>query len=315
MRRDQGVAHLAPGPSFLQQISQGEEVPCGLRHLRSLDHEMSAVHPVADKRPRTMSGTFALGNLSLVMREDVVDASAVDVDRFAQKTCRHGAALDMPSWASFAPGTLPSDGSILGNPGLPEGEVGHGLLFVFVTGHSLAGALSLEIHSGEFPVAGERGDPEIDRPILSLIGMSSLHQRADHRDHPCDLLRVGRGRIGLGRKKSEGSGILEEGVLERARVVTEGNPRGDSTTDRFIIHVREIHHAPHVEATLTQMPLEQVLKDVSTEVPDMRMGIDGRSAGVEGEAPALAGSGNNLLQRTGERVVNLNGHPARGFYS
>jgi len=112
---DQGIAHLAASPAFLKQIAQGEEVPGGLRHLGSLDHEVGAVHPVTDEGPLPVTGALALGDLGLVVGKDVVDAAAVDVDGLAEQACRHRAALDVPSGRPLPHGlsqpTTPSSGT------------------------------------------------------------------------------------------------------------------------------------------------------------------------------------------------------------
>ena len=49
-------------------------------------------------------GAAALGDLVLVVREDQVEAAAVDVERHAQPALAHGRALDVPAGAAVAPG-------------------------------------------------------------------------------------------------------------------------------------------------------------------------------------------------------------------
>ena len=55
-----------------------------------------------ETRERLAGRAFALRDLVFVVREDEVDATAVDVDRVAEQTPRHGRALDVPAGA---PGT------------------------------------------------------------------------------------------------------------------------------------------------------------------------------------------------------------------
>ena len=47
-------------------------------------------------------GAAALGNLVLVVREDEVEAAAVDVEDLAQVFRRHGRALDVPAGSPLA---------------------------------------------------------------------------------------------------------------------------------------------------------------------------------------------------------------------
>jgi hypothetical protein len=47
---------------------------------------------------------FALRDLGFVMRKDVIDAAAVDVDLIAQQHHRHRAALDVPAGTAGPPG-------------------------------------------------------------------------------------------------------------------------------------------------------------------------------------------------------------------
>ena len=64
---------------------------------------------------------FGLGDLVLVVREDQVDAAAVDVERLAQIAVRHRRALDVPAGPPGAPRALPRRLARLG--ALPEREV------------------------------------------------------------------------------------------------------------------------------------------------------------------------------------------------
>jgi hypothetical protein len=45
------------------------------------------------------------------------------------------------------------------------------------------------------------------------------------------------------------------------------------------------------KSALLQVTLEEILKHVGTEVPDVGMRVNGRATGVEGEIPFIAGTG------------------------
>ena len=66
---------------------------------------MRAVQPIAHKL--LSRDAFALRDLRFVMREDVVDPAAVDIDLVAQQRCGHGAALDVPAGTTRSPRGIP----------------------------------------------------------------------------------------------------------------------------------------------------------------------------------------------------------------
>jgi hypothetical protein len=68
--------------SLCEQIAQREEVAKRLGHLLALDDEVLGVQPGAHKQPTGCS--LALGDFILVVREDVVDRTRVDVEALAQ---------------------------------------------------------------------------------------------------------------------------------------------------------------------------------------------------------------------------------------
>ena len=97
--------HLAR--PILQQIVHGHEIAEALRHFRAFDLEMAVVHPVARERMIVMRA-FGLRDLVFVMREDEIDAAAMNVEGLAQIFARHGRAFQMPARAAEAPGAFPA---------------------------------------------------------------------------------------------------------------------------------------------------------------------------------------------------------------
>ncbi len=53
-----------------------------------------------------------------------------------------------------------------------------------------------------------------------------------------------------------------------------------AVSDGFVIDVRQIHHAIDLKAARLQMALQQVFEQKRSEIADVRVRIDGRSAGV-----------------------------------
>ena len=82
MHTHQRITNFAAGVSFLQEVRKRVKIAERFRHLLSIDQQMRAVKPVAHE---FFSGdAFRLGDLRLVMRENVIDAAAVDIDLIAE---------------------------------------------------------------------------------------------------------------------------------------------------------------------------------------------------------------------------------------
>ena len=67
-------------------------------------------------------GGLGLSDLALVVREDEVHTSAVDVEVLPEVLTSHGRALGMPAREAFAPRAGPAH-DVLGLGLLPQGEV------------------------------------------------------------------------------------------------------------------------------------------------------------------------------------------------
>ena len=90
-------------------------------HPLSFYPEEADMHPVVDE---TLAGRgLRLGDLALVMREQVVLATRMHVEGLAQVLHGHGRTLDMPARIPPAPGGIPLL-QIAGLRGPPEREVG-----------------------------------------------------------------------------------------------------------------------------------------------------------------------------------------------
>src|SRR5512147_495972 len=74
----------------------GDEVAEALRHLLTLHLEEAVMQPVI-RHHRRVEGTTRLRDLVLMVREDEVDAAAMDVEGLAEMLPRHGRAFDMPA--------------------------------------------------------------------------------------------------------------------------------------------------------------------------------------------------------------------------
>src|SRR5437762_8715613 len=91
---------------------------------------MRTMQPVADEF--LPCHTFALCNLSFVVRKNVIDAAAMDIDLVAEYCRRHRAAFDMPAWTTRAPWRVPFHIAIFFVPRFPKREVADVFLIVFL---------------------------------------------------------------------------------------------------------------------------------------------------------------------------------------
>src|SRR5206468_5225204 len=82
MHTQQRVTELAPGITFRQNIRHRVKITQRFGHLLSIDQQMRAVQPVADEF--LSRDAFALRDLCFVVRENVIDAAAMDIDLIAE---------------------------------------------------------------------------------------------------------------------------------------------------------------------------------------------------------------------------------------
>src|SRR5690242_4144170 len=96
-----------------------DDVAEALRHLLRAHVDEAIVNPEARER-RTCVGAAALRNLILVMRENEVEAAAVDVDGLAKVGADHRRAFDMPAGTAPPPRRIPADHAV--GTRLPQDE-------------------------------------------------------------------------------------------------------------------------------------------------------------------------------------------------
>src|SRR5437879_3028762 len=154
---------------------------------------MRAVQPHPHK---LFSGhAFALRDLGLMMRKDIVYTAAMDVDLIAEERGRHRAALDVPAGTSRSPWRIPFHIAIFFVPRFPKCEVADVFFVVLVMFHAASGPQYRQIKMCELSIIRKFVDPKIDRFVVSLISETFGTQRADHRDYFLDVTLIGRGGI------------------------------------------------------------------------------------------------------------------------
>src|ERR1700686_1021394 len=240
---------------------------------------MGTVQPVTHEF--LAGAAFALCDLCFVMRENVVDAAAVNVDLIAEQCRCHRAALDMPTGTAAAPWTLPADIAILFVPCFPKCEVANVFLVVFVVFYA-AGRLQLgEIEMSEFAVSRKPVDAEINRFVLGLISQATRNERANHLNHLVDITLLGRGGKFIRALDPQGFDVLEEGFLELRREFCERNSSLARASDRFVIHVGDVHDAMHFVTTQLKMALQKIFENVGAKISDVCAAVNGWAARID----------------------------------
>ena len=123
---------LQLGMTAGEEVFKGDEVIVALAHLLALNGNHVVVHP-------GVHGGFALcchalGNLTFMMREDEVEATAVNVKLGAEVLLPHCGTFQMPSGETVAPGRRPTH-DVFGSRLFPQGEIeGEALLVLPVEG-------------------------------------------------------------------------------------------------------------------------------------------------------------------------------------
>ena len=67
----------------VKKLMNRHEIAERLRHLLAFDLQEAIMHPVI-RHHRRVEGAARLGDFVLVVRENEIDAAAVDVERFAE---------------------------------------------------------------------------------------------------------------------------------------------------------------------------------------------------------------------------------------
>src|SRR6202167_3338278 len=154
MHRSEQISNRRRLMSLQHQVARRVKVSQALRHLLALDQQKTHVKPEAGER---FSGEgFRLRDLVLVMREDKILASGVQIKTFAQLLHRHNRALQVPAGPSRPDRGIPESLTRLGC--LPERKIARAVFVVLVHIHTSAIQHSAEILLRELPVLRKTSD-------------------------------------------------------------------------------------------------------------------------------------------------------------
>ena len=231
---------------------------------------------------------LGLRDLALVMREEMVLATRVDVEGLAEVRHRHGRALDVPSRIPATPRRLPLL-QVAGLRRAPEREVERvALVRVDLdagAGLALIGRLRVEPRA----VSRERRRVEV-HPVRGDVRVPFRDEALDERDHRRDVLRRLRDdvriedvqlppvdhelpRVPLGHgERIEVLACRPDSHLVRARGVRVVDEVPD---------VGDVHDLLHAVAEILEGAPRDIGGQVAVEVADVLVVVDGRAAVVD----------------------------------
>jgi hypothetical protein len=175
---------------FGENITKCIEVVSALRHFLVIYEEVSTMHPIFGEWFTSIC--LSLCNLVLMMRENEITSTHMDIDLWPEEFHITSGTLDMPTWSSleyfflsvycdlYLPRVLSIRFLIVC---LPEGEVSNLFLVIFIVIYSNTGYHSLHIKVSEFTVFSEFGHAIVYTPIFCEIGISLLDETIDNQSH------------------------------------------------------------------------------------------------------------------------------------
>ena len=132
-----------------EELLQGDEVIVTLTHLLTGDRDHVVMHPVM--HGLMTEGSTTLRNLCLMVREDQIESTSVDIELLTEVLRTHRRALHMPARESFAPRTRPMH-DMFGCSFLPQREIITVLLLFLTVQLTGLGNDIVEVTTGEFTV-------------------------------------------------------------------------------------------------------------------------------------------------------------------
>ena len=282
----------------LGQLRDPLEVAGRLRHLPAADVQELAVDPDPGRRPA--DDRRGLGDLVLVVGEDVVDAAGVDVE-----PRRRGGAGPSPSTRGASPGSpRPSAASASAASGprrrpsrarsRPESRLSGS------TSPRWPARSSSSVLPDRRAVAGERGDRVVHVAVVAARrrGRRRPAARRGRSSRGCARSPAGRrGRAGgSGAPRRRGRPPRRRRRSRRAScprgpaaTSIRSSPRSKRSSRRWPTSVM-FWTCEDRRAVVQHDPPDQVGEEERPEVADVGVAVDGRAAGVHPDAPASGGS-------------------------
>src|SRR5260370_18825860 len=306
MRGEQQVTNLPAGKSFRQQITQCEKVAERFAHFLAFYQQMRAVQPMFDKSLSCLLDprSFALRDFVLMMREHQVFTPQMEIEDRAEELHAHGAALDVPSGPPFSPRGRPKDLAVLGHPRLPQCEISHRLLLIFIAADSFTYPHFLEIQFHELAVLAARVpvflDAEINRAVCRFVSETASDELLDERDDVRYVFRRA-GRL-VWQAAVQRAQVLKKRRLEPARELAQRRVCFTHALDDLVVHVGNVHDLPHGVALEFETSPDKVAKYECSPIADVREVVNRRAAAINANFSALGIERAEVLDRARQRI-------------
>lgn len=82
--------------------------------------------------------------------------------------------------------------------------------------------------------------------------------------------------------------VFEKGSFEWGCEIRQRHSAGSATPDRFVIHIRQVHHAVYLESPVFKVALQEVFENVGAEISDMGKIVNRGAACVEAHLAMFA---------------------------
>ncbi len=228
---------------------------------------------------------FRLSDLVFVVREYQIHPSAVDIDGIPEVFHSHSRAFYVPSGPSLTEFRLPVNIPVFRCPCLPQSEILHLLLRIFVLRDPRSGLQLGKIDLGKLPVFLELFYVEIYRLVISHIGVSPVHELLHQRDHLFYV--ISRFRVELKRLDVQRFQIIEEQLRILFSELAERDSFLLRVADGLVVDVGDVHNVFDGETAVFQVSSEYVIEQECAEVAYVGVSVNGRSARIDGSHPFL----------------------------
>ncbi len=249
-------------------------------------------------------GADALRDLVLVVREDQVEAAAVDVEGLAQRVLAHRRAFDVPAGPAAAPRAVPA-GLVRGRR-LPQHEIAG----VFLVGRDLDAGAGDQVGAAaprQRAVFGVGGDAEQRMP-LGGVGVARGDQPLDQRDHLLDVF--GGARLDVGRQVAEHRHVGVKLCRRARRHLVDRLAAGARRGHDLVLDIGDVADIGDVVRAVfvAQHAVEQVEGDDRASIADVGLVVDRRAADIHPDPLGI--ERRERLLAVGQRIVEDERHRA-----
>ena len=296
--------------SLFGEQRNGQKFALGFAHLARVCVEVQNVNPIV--APLVTKICLGLCNLVGVVRECVIDTTAVNIKTLAKMLHADARALDVPSGVTDAPRAIPFELLVV-ELGLckPKNKVCL-VLFVAVGFNTVA---NTDCKVSFFKVVEnvillELGGIKVD-VAACLVSKAFFEQGLDNLDKLINAR--GCGLYHLGTTNVERVAILKELFGVELRDFHNGLLFALCALEHLVLarvgitcqvtNVGDVHNAGNVVAAVTEVAVEDIFHNVGAQITDVRKVIHRRAAGVHAHLAGLVG--NEFFFFSGCRVIKL----------